>query len=113
MIEGALAADVDSLPTVYGRTVAHYSGELCDVIRLAPYLGLVDRAGLSAKTLIVISRSGMRACLAIDELVGPVQVAVTPIASVLPRVTSLTGIAVLKSGRLALVPDLPRLLASR
>ncbi len=113
MIEGAFAADVDSLPTVYGKAVAHYCGELCDVIRLASFLGLFNRGSLSPKTLMVIAESGARVCLAVDEVVGPVETAVTPMASVLPQVTGLSGVAVLKSGRLALVPDLSRLLSDR
>ncbi len=113
LIEGAFAVDVDSLPTVCGKAVAHYCGELCDVIRLASFLGLASRGNLLPKTLMVIAESGARVCLALDEVVGPVEAAVTPMASVLPQVTGLTGVAVLKSGRLALVPDLSRLLSDR
>ena len=73
----------------------------------------MNRADSSPKTLIVIAKSGVRVCLAVDEVVGPVETAVTPMESVLPKVTGLQGVAVLKSGGLALVPDLSRLLSNR
>jgi hypothetical protein len=113
IIESAFAADVDKLPTVQGRAVARFCGEMCNVIRLAGYLGLMARGDSSPKTLIVIAESGTRACLAVDQVVGPVETAVTSMESVLPKVTGISGVALLKSGGLALVPDLSRLLSSR
>lgn len=108
-IERALAVDVSRLATVHGRPVAHFSGEMCDVVHLASHLGLLKRRDSSAATLLAVSESGKRVCLAIDDVVGPVETTVTPLEHVLPGVTSIVGVASLKSGGLALVPDFSRL----
>jgi chemotaxis protein histidine kinase CheA len=109
-IERALDVKASELPTVQGKAVAHVSGEMCDVVYLAGHLGLMPREDSSANTLMVISQAGTRICLAIDEVLGPVETAVTPMNTVLPKVTGLVGVATLDSGGLALVPDLSRLL---
>jgi len=109
-IEHALDVDVSELPTVRGKAMAYFSGMMCDVIFLAGHLGLMVRDDSSASTLIVIYESGVRVCLAIDEVVGPVEATVTPMDSVLPKVTAVVGVAALDSGGLALVPDFGRLL---
>lgn len=108
-IERALDVNASELPTVQGKAVAHVSGQMCDVIYLAGHLGLMPREDSSANTLMVVSEAGSRVCLAIDEVMGPVQTTVTPMSTVLPKVTGLTGVATLDSGGLALVPDLSRL----
>ena len=112
-IERALNVRVSELPTVRGGAVARFSGEMCDVIHLAAYLGLTIREDSEAAKLLVISESGARVCLAIDEVVGPVETKVTALEGILPRVTGLVGVATLESGGLALVPELSRLLPSK
>jgi CheW-like protein len=109
-IDRALSVDVSQLPTVHGRPVAHVSGEMCDVIHLAGHLGLLARSDSSPGTLIAISESGKRVCLAIDKVVGPVETTVTPLECILPDVTSIVEVASLESGGLALVPDFSRLI---
>ncbi|MHB8901169.1 MAG: chemotaxis protein CheW [Thermoguttaceae bacterium] len=109
-IDEAFAADVESLPTVQGRTVVFHSGRPCEVVRLAARLGLAERTSVRPNTLLVVTAGGTRVCLAIDEIVGPLQSPLLPMESILPGVTLLKAVAVLKSGRLALVPDLARLL---
>ncbi len=109
IVERALAADLSRLPTVHGQPVACVSGEMCDVIYLADELGLSVRSNSSPDTLILISLSSKRACLAIDEVVGPVKATVTPLRHVLPDVTAPTDVATLESGGLALVPDFSQL----
>ena len=108
-IVGAFAADVDILPTVFGRTVVQFSGEICDVFRLATRFGLTTREGGSPKTLMVVASEGHRVCLAVDEVVGPVDASLAAIPSALPQVPGITGVALLSSGALALVPDLANL----
>ncbi len=108
-IVGALAADVDQLPTVFGRTVAQFSGEICDVFRLASHFGLIARGGGSPTTLMVVGVEGLHVCLAVDEVVGPVDASLAAMPSAFPEVRGMTGVAVLQSGGLALVPDLANL----
>ena len=105
-IERALDVTVSDLPTVQGKAVAHFSGEICDVVHLVDRFGLTPREDSSANKLIVISESGTRVCLAIDRVMGPVEASVTPIDTILPNVTGITGVVSRASGGLALVPDL-------
>ena len=111
-IERALNVSARELPTVQGKAVAHVSGQMCDVVYLAGHLGLIPREQSSSNTLMVISEAGSRVCLAIDEVMGPVETTVTPMNTVLPKVTGVTGVATLDSGGLALVPDLSRLVGN-
>lgn len=108
-IEQALDIKANELPTVRGKPVAYYNGVLCDVIHLAGYLGLFTSEKTVANTLIVVSESGTRLCLAVDEVLGPVETRVTPMETILPKVTGLLGVATFESGGLALVPDLSRI----
>lgn len=108
-IERALDVRASGLPTVRGKPVVQFEGVLCDVVHLAGYLGLISHEETVAKSLLVVAESGTRVCLAIDEVLGPVETVVTPMATILPKVTSLLGVATLDSGGLALVPDLSRL----
>lgn len=108
-IERALDVNASELPTVHGRAVAHVSGEVCDVVYLAGHLGLMPREDSSANTLMVVSEAGTRVCIAIDEVMGPVETTVTPMNTIFPKVAGLKGVATLDSGGLALVPDLSRL----
>lgn len=108
-IVGAFAADADQLPTVFGRTVAQFSGGLCDVFPLASHFGLQANEGCSPTTLMVVALEGLHVCLAVDEVVGPVDASLAAIPSALPEVRGMTGVAVLQSGGLALVPDLANL----
>ena len=108
-IEQALDIKANELPTVCGKPVAYYDGVLCDVIYLVGYLGLFSSEASVANTLIVVSESGTRLCLAVDEVLGPVETGVTPMAAILPKVTGLLGVATFESGGLALVPDLSRI----
>ena len=59
--------------------------------------------------MVVVGQDGRRLGLVVDELQGETQAVLKPLGRLLHDVTGLAGTAILGSGRVALMVDLPGL----
>lgn len=61
--------------------------------------------------MVVVSYAGVRAGLVVDQLHGEFQTVIKPLGKVFGQVPSLSGFTILGSGAVALILDIPGLLA--
>lgn len=102
----------DELRQVDGRSVVQTSTGTVAVHSLAGLLGppLEARAIEDSATLVIVSASGRRAGLIIDQVIDEDEIMVRPIATNAAALPYAAGAAVLPSGRVALVLNIAGLL---
>jgi len=83
-------------------------GEAVPFLRLGRFLG-VESAG-QRENVVIVHCGGVRAGLAVDRLHGASQVVVKPMGDFFRGLRGISGSAILGSGRVALILDVPALL---
>ncbi|OEC59959.1 chemotaxis protein CheA [Pseudomonas sp. ENNP23] len=85
-------------------------GDVLPFIRLR---NLFEEASLRPRreNVVVVSYAGVRAGLVVDQLHGEFQTVIKPLGKVFGQVPSLSGFTILGSGAVALILDIPGLLA--
>lgn len=83
------------------------------IVRLHDVLGLdSSRADLSDALLVVVENGGDQVCLVVDELLAQQQVVVKSLEANYRRVEGLAGATILGDGTVALILDVPRVVAA-
>jgi two-component system, chemotaxis family, sensor kinase CheA len=90
--------------------VINLRGEPLPFIRLRSYFRL-DGADPEHEYVAVIQHGAVRAGLAVESLLGEAQTVIKPLARPLDTVKGLSGCAILGNGRVALILDIPVVLA--
>ena len=103
---------VSDLQTVKGdREVISLRGEYIPVVRLQRLLALGQGHGEAERSLLVLVESeGVRAAMAVDELLGQQQVVIKSLETHYRRVEGLSGATILGDGSVALILDVSGLL---
>jgi two-component system chemotaxis sensor kinase CheA len=96
------------LRAVEGREVVFVDGAAVPVVSLSGALGLPGaaeaRGDASGRlTAVVVASGGVEAAFVVDELLAEQEIVVKGLGRRVPRVPSVTGAAVLPSGRIALI----------
>ena len=104
--------------TVHGRPMATVRGRVVSLVRLGDLLGF-HRAGGAAETcqtpettLVVVSDAGQEVGLAVDRVIGEEDVVIKSIAENYENVPGIAGASILGDGRVALILDIPALIAA-
>lgn len=92
-----------------GTGVLNLRGEALAYLNLETHFGF-PASLQQRKKVVVIHHEGRRAGIAVDELLGGCQVVVKPLGTVFRRTTGVAGSAILGTGRVAMVLDIPALL---
>jgi two-component system chemotaxis sensor kinase CheA len=116
----AAPADAAAEPATAGREVAgtfHLRGEILPWLDLGRYYGHdappTELAGRPARRSLVLARAGhQRIGLVVDRLLGEHQTVLKPLAPIFSPLKALAGSTILGSGEVALVLDMPGLLAA-
>jgi two-component system chemotaxis sensor kinase CheA len=93
-----------------GAGVTNVRGEPLPYLRLRHQFGLTGAAPES-EYVAVVEVAGTRAGIAVDALIGETQTVIKPLARPLGEVPGLSGCAILGNGRVALILDVPAVLA--
>ncbi len=113
-IERLLRVEVDSLRVVEGKPAVLVHGSALPVVLLARLLGL-EAPALDAGArlaLVVLSLSGRRVALGVDELIAQEDVLLKPLGRRLQRLRAVSSATILPDGQLALVLNPQELLST-
>lgn len=112
-VERIRKVSLSDLPLTEGRRVLKTEEGPIPVVSLARLLPpLAERPATGETVLLVLLRAGSRRlAVAVDELLDTRDVALRPIRAGDSQLAALRGVALLESGRIALVVDPPTLLA--
>ena len=95
-----------------GNEVVTVRESALPVLRLGRLLGVTStESALTEGLLVVVEHDGRRAALAVDDLGAQQQVVIKSLGSLSTRVNGVSGATVLGDGRVALILDVPGLLA--
>jgi two-component system chemotaxis sensor kinase CheA len=92
-----------------GQGVISLRGEPLPYVRLRDILGMGGQ-GPSREDVVVIQHGGDRAGIAVDALHGEGQTVIKPLAKLFHAVQGISGSAILGSGRVAMILDIPELM---
>jgi two-component system chemotaxis sensor kinase CheA len=86
-------------------------GEVLPLLHLRRHFGLGGEPG-RRQSVVVVSSQGTRAGLVVDRLEGELQAVIKPMGELFARLVGISGTTILGSGAVALLLDVPSLLAS-
>jgi two-component system chemotaxis sensor kinase CheA len=92
-----------------GSGVLCLRGEPLACRRLSRQFALGDDTALEREYVVVVGQGGRRLGLVVDELIGETQAVLKPLGRLFRNLPGLAGSAILGSGRVALMVDLPGL----
>ena len=92
-----------------GRGVINLRGEPLPCLRLRDHFALPGR-GAERENVVVVRHEGGRAGLVVDGLLGERQTVIKPLGPLFRALPGIAGSAILGSGRVALILDVPGLL---
>jgi two-component system chemotaxis sensor kinase CheA len=92
-----------------GRTVINVRGEPLPCLRLRDHFGLPG-GGVTRENVVVVRHEAGRAGLVVDGLLGERQTVIKPLGPLFRALPGIAGSAILGSGRVALILDVPGLL---
>lgn len=92
------------------HNVVTLRGEPLPFIRLRELFDLPYRESVR-KSLVVVKYGSMRAGLLVDNLLGECQAVIKPLGKLFSKVKGLSGSTILGDGRVALILDIPHLIA--
>ena len=103
--------------TVGGRPMATVRGRVVSLVRLGDLLsfhrggGAAETCQTPETTLVVVSDAGQEVGLAVDRVIGEEDVVIKSIAENYENVPGIAGASILGDGRVALILDIPALIA--
>ena len=103
--------------TVGGRPMATVRGRVVSLVRLGDLLsfhraGAAETGQTPETTLVVVSDAGQEVGLAVDRVIGEEDVVIKSIAENYENVPGISGASILGDGRVALILDIPALIAA-
>ncbi len=101
---------VEARESDYGTGVMHLRGEPVPYLKLSDHFQL-EHSRAARQNVVVVQHDSKRAGLVVDSLYGSSQTVIKPLAHLFKEVTGVSGSAILGSGRVALILDVPALLA--
>jgi two-component system, chemotaxis family, sensor kinase CheA len=100
---------------VHGQKVATVRGRVVSMVRLGEVLSFhqtdAETSGPSETTLVVVNDAGREIGLAVDRVIGEEDVVIKAIAENYKNVSGVAGASILGDGRVALILDVPALIA--
>lgn len=93
------------------RGYLNLRGEVLPLLRLREHFDLDGDSG-RRQNVVVVNNFGLKAGLVVDQLEGELQAVIKPLGRLFSRLVGISGTTVLGSGEIALVLDIPSLLAS-
>jgi len=113
-----VGVDRNQVRTVHGHPLATVRGRVISLLRLGDLLSF-HRGGSAADTcqapqttLVVVGDSGREIGLAVDRVIGEEDVVIKSIAENYENIRGIAGASVLGDGRVALILDVPALIAT-
>ncbi len=94
-----------------GSGVVRVRGEALPYVRLRDLFALRGGEAPARESVVIVEHDGGRAGLAVDALCGESQAVVKPLDKLLRSVDAITGSTILGDGRVALILDVPAILA--
>ena len=91
------------------RGFINVRGEVLPVMRLRDVFALEGKAG-RRENIVVVRSGGMKAGLAVDELLGELQTVIKPLGKLFSYLQGISGSTILGSGEVALILDVPGLI---
>ncbi len=104
--------------TVHGQPLATVRGRVVSLLRLGDLLNFhrggyaADASQASQTTLVVVGDAGREIGLAVDRVIGEEDVVIKSIAENYENIRGVAGASVLGDGRVALILDVPALIAA-
>ena len=95
----------------YGTGVMELRGEPVPYLQLSDHFQL-QNSRAARQNVVVVQHESKRAGLVVDSLYGSSQTVIKPLAHLFKDVPGISGSAILGTGRVALILDVPALLAS-
>ena len=94
------------------RDYLNLRGEVLPFVRLGEQFGAIGRSTTHRRQSVVVVRyAGRRAGLVVDELMGEFQTVIKPLGPVFSQLKGIAGSTILGSGDVALILDVPNLIA--
>jgi two-component system chemotaxis sensor kinase CheA len=94
------------------RDYLNLRGEVLPFVRLGEQFGAIGRSTTRRRQSVVVVRyAGQRAGLVVDELMGEFQTVIKPLGPVFSQLKGIAGSTILGSGDVALILDVPNLIA--
>ncbi len=96
-----------------GRDYLNLRGEVLPFVRLGEQFGVAGKTTATHRrqSIVVVSYAGQRAGLVVDELMGEFQTVIKPLGPVFAELKGIAGSTILGSGEVALILDVPNLIA--
>jgi two-component system chemotaxis sensor kinase CheA len=85
-------------------------GEALPYVRLCEVMGLPRERGAARENVVVVRHENERAGIAVDRLYGESQTVIKPLGWLLRDLPGISGAAILGTGRVALILDVPTIL---
>ena len=104
-----LAFDERELTSDTGRGVLSLRGKTLPYVRLRELLGQ-DGTSPSRESIVVVRSEGAEAGIVVDALLGQAQTVIKPLGKFLQGLSGISGSAILGSGEVAFILDVPALL---
>ena len=95
---------------VANRDYLNLRGEVLPFVRLGEQFGH-GKSGRRRQSVVVVRYAGQRAGLVVDELMGEFQTVIKPLGPVFSQLKGIAGSTILGSGEVALILDVPNLIA--
>jgi two-component system, chemotaxis family, sensor kinase CheA len=109
---GALEMDEAALSRSRQDPMLAWDNGLVPVYELGTLLGVPAPPRIGQRPYVVMESDGGRLALAVDRLVGQEEVVLKALSRPLDRVSGLSGVTILGSGRPVFILDVPRLVAA-
>jgi two-component system chemotaxis sensor kinase CheA len=94
------------------RDYLNLRGEVLPFVRLGEQFGAIGRSTTRRRQSVVVVRyAGQRAGLVVDDLMGEFQTVIKPLGPVFSQLKGIAGSTILGSGDVALILDVPNLIA--
>ena len=93
-----------------GRDWLDLRGEVLPLIRLRELYDIEGEPG-RRQNVVVVNGGGKRVGLVVDQLMGELQTVIKPLGKVFQQIRGISGFTILGSGAVALLLDVPNLLA--
>lgn len=96
----------------HGNTLAKVRGELVPYIRLRDWFGEENSNTPPVEQVVITNLEGSRFGLVVDQVVGQQQTVIKNLGKMYQGIEGLSGATILGDGKVALILDVPRLMAS-